>query len=122
MKKHIVLARQRGITLLGLLIVGGILGFFGIVAAQAIPSVSEYLSIKKSLKTIANMNLATVGEIQTKFDATKHLDDIKTLSGKDLIISKRNDKTVIAFAYQKEIPVVEPVFVVIKYAGSTDDK
>jgi Tfp pilus assembly protein PilE len=122
MKKHIALARQRGITLLGLLIVGGILGFFGIVAAQAIPSVSEYLSIKKSLKTIANMGLGTVAEIQTKFDATKHLDDIKTLSGKDLIITKRNDKTVIAFAYQKEIPVIEPVFVVIKYAGSTDDK
>jgi hypothetical protein len=112
--------KQSGITLMGLIFVGGVLGFLGLIAAQAIPSASEYLSIKKNLVTLKNKNLGTVQEIRNAFDATKHLDDIKSLEGKDLKITKVNEKTVIAFEYNKEVTVFEPVFVLIKYKGSTD--
>ena len=111
---------QRGITLMGLIFVGGILGFFGLVAAQAIPSASEYLSIKKNLTTLKNKNLGTVQEIRNSFDGTKHLDDITSLAGKDLKITKVNEKTVISFEYNKEISIIEPVYVLIKYKGTTD--
>ena len=116
LRKH-----QRGITLMGLIFVGGVIGFIGLIAMQAIPSVSEYLAIKKNLKTIVGRNFATVTEIKTQFDGYKHLDDIKSISAKDLVITKTNSKTIISFEYNKEIAVVEPVYVLIKYKGSTAD-
>ena len=39
-----------------------------------------------------------------------------SISGKDLEISKENDRVVIRFAYDKEIELVGPVYLLIKYA------
>jgi hypothetical protein len=42
---------------------------------------------------------------------------ISSIGGKDLQITKENDKVVIRFAYDKEVPLFEPVFLLIKYSG-----
>ena len=42
---------------------------------------------------------------------------ITSISGKDLEITKENDRVVIRFAYNKEVPVAGPVYVLLKYAG-----
>jgi hypothetical protein len=44
---------------------------------------------------------------------------IKSISGKDLEITKENDKVVIRFAYDSEIELMDPVFLLIKYKGSS---
>ena len=38
-------------------------------------------------------------------------------SGKDLDITKENDKVVIRFAYNKELELIAPVYLLIKYEG-----
>ena len=35
------------------------------------------------------------------------------------MITKDNDKVVIQFAYDKEIEIVKPVYILIKYEGSS---
>ena len=42
---------------------------------------------------------------------------ISSISGKDLEVTKENEKLVIRFAYDKEIPLVEPVYLLLKYKG-----
>ena len=42
---------------------------------------------------------------------------ISSISGRDLSITKENDQVVIGFAYDKEIPVMGPVYILIKYEG-----
>jgi uncharacterized membrane protein YhiD involved in acid resistance len=111
--------KQRGISLFGLIFFGAILAFVGIVAAQVIPPLNEYLSIKKFVNEVKTQG-NTVQEIRNAFDAKKHVMDINSISGKDLDITKENDKVKISFAYQKEVPVMGPVFLVIKFSGSSD--
>jgi uncharacterized membrane protein YhiD involved in acid resistance len=110
---------QRGISLFGLLFFGFILAFVGIVTAQVLPPLNEYLSIKKHINTVKSQG-TTVQEIRQKFDATAYAQDIKTLEGKDLDITKENDKIKIKFAYNKEVPVMGPVSLLIKFAGQSD--
>jgi Domain of unknown function (DUF4845) len=111
--------KQQGISLFGLIFFGGILAFLGIVAAQVIPPVNEYLSIKKHVNTVKSQG-TTVQEIRSKFDATAYVQDIKTVTGKDLDITKENDKIKIKFAYNKEVPIMGPVSLLIKFAGQSD--
>ena len=49
---------------------------------------------------------------QQLIDAT-----IVSVLGKELDITKENERVVISFAYEKEIELVGPVFLLIKYAG-----
>jgi hypothetical protein len=42
---------------------------------------------------------------------------IASISGTDLQVTKENDKMVIKFAYDKEVELFEPVFLLIKYRG-----
>jgi Domain of unknown function (DUF4845) len=111
--------KQQGISLFGLIFFGGILAFIGIVAAQVIPPVNEYLSIKKHVNTVKSQG-STVQEIRSKFDSTAYVQDIKTVTGKDLDITKENDKIKIKFAYNKEVPIMGPVSLLIKFAGQSD--
>jgi hypothetical protein len=41
------------------------------------------------------------------------------VAGKELEITKENDKVVIRFGYEKEIELFGPVFLLIKYAGQS---
>ena len=109
---------QRGITLFGLMIWAVILGAGALLAMSVFPTVNEYWTIKKAVDKIAVEGLSTVPEIRASFERTKAIEfAIQSISGKDLKISKENDKVVVAFAYDKEIKLVEPVFLLIKYEG-----
>jgi hypothetical protein len=43
-----------------------------------------------------------------------------SITGKDLTITKENDKVVVSFAYDKEVELVKPVFLLIKFEGRSN--
>jgi hypothetical protein len=109
---------QRGVTLFGLLFWAIFIGFFALVAMRVLPTVNEYLTVKKAVEKIATSGATTVPEIRTAFEKTKEIEySIVSVSGKDLEITKVNEKVVIAFAYDKEIELMAPVYLLIKYEG-----
>ncbi|HEY1102073.1 MAG TPA: DUF4845 domain-containing protein [Burkholderiaceae bacterium] len=108
-------SRQRGLSFLGLLIVGGLIACIGVLAAQAFPTVIEYQAILKAANKSSQGN--TVAEVRKIFDNAAAIDDISSIAGRDLTIAKEGDKVVVSFAYNREIHVAGPVFMVIKYAG-----
>jgi hypothetical protein len=109
---------QRGVTLFGLLFWAIIIGFFALVGLRVLPTVNEYLTVKKAVEKIAASGATTVPEIRTAFEKTKEIEySIVSISGKDLEITKVNEKVVIAFAYDKEIELMAPVYLLIKYQG-----
>lgn len=113
-------AAQRGVTLIGLLMWAIVIGFIGYVLVRAVPTINEYTTIQRAVNKIAASPPATVAEIRKAFDKQKDIEyAIASISGADLDISKENDKVVIAFAYDKEIELIAPVFLVIKYRGSS---
>jgi len=109
---------QRGVSLIGLLFWAIVIGFVGYVAIRVFPTVNEYLTIQSAVNKIASSNPTTVGEIRAQFDKQKEIEySIASISGKDLDITKENDKIVIRFAYNKELELISPVFLLIKYEG-----
>jgi len=109
---------QRGVTLFGLLFWAIVVGFVALIVMKVLPTMNEYFTIQKAVNKIAQEGATTVPEIRAAFERTKDIEySITSISGKDLKITKENDKVVISFAYDKEIELMSPVFLLIKYEG-----
>ena len=110
--------RQRGITLFGLLFWAIVVGFLALVGMRVLPTGNEFFTIQKAVSKIAHEGGTTVPEIRAAFDRSKEIEySITSISSKDLNITKENDKVVISFAYIKEIELMDPVYLLIKYQG-----
>jgi Domain of unknown function (DUF4845) len=110
--------KQRGMSLIGLMAWAIIIGFIGYVAVRVLPTVNEYLTIQRAVDRVAAEAPPTVGEVRKAFEKQKDIEySISSISGKDLEVTKENEKLVIRFAYDKEIPIVEPVYLLLKYKG-----
>ena len=107
--------QQRGISFIGILFVGGVIACTGIIAAQVFPTLVEFQAITKAASKAAAGN--TVPEARSIFDKAAAIDDIKSITGKDLEVTKENEKTVVAFAYTREIHLAGPAFLLLKYNG-----
>jgi hypothetical protein len=119
-KRQATAARQAGLSLFGLLLWAIIIGFIGLVLVRAVPTMNEYFTIKRAVQKLASGGPTTVPEIRNAFDKQKEIEySIQSVSGKDLEITKENDRVVIRFAYDKELELVSPVFLLIKYQGSS---
>jgi hypothetical protein len=109
---------QRGVTLFGLLFWAIILGFLGYVLVRTLPTVNEYMTIQRAVEKVAAAQPATVNEARIAFDRQKEIEySIVSVTSKDLQITKENDKVVISYAYDKEVPIVGPVYILLKYEG-----
>ncbi len=107
--------QQRGLTFVGLLFVGIILAFLGVVVAQVVPTYIEFMAVQKATDKAAAGT--TVAEIRSTFDRAAQIDDIRTIAGKDLEITKQGDRVVVAFDYSREIHQFGPAYRVMKYQG-----
>jgi hypothetical protein len=109
---------QRGLTLFGLMFWALVIGFLGYVLIRTLPTVNEYMTIQRAVNKIAAAAPATVAETRQAFDRQKEVEySITAIGGKDLVITKENDRVIVAFAYDKEVLIYGPVYILIKYAG-----
>jgi hypothetical protein len=108
-------SKQRGISFIGLLFMGSILAMTGVVIAQAVPTYIEYLAIEKATQRASAGQ--SVAEVRSIFDKATEIDAIKSVTGKDLEVTKEGDKVVVAFAYEREIHLAGPAYLTLKYAG-----
>ena len=113
--------RQRGIALGQLVVWGFLLALVAIMGMKTVPSVIEYYTILKNVKTIAGQAgaEATVSEVRSAFIRYADIDNITAITHNDLDIYKDGGRIVISFAYEKKIPLVGPVSIVIDYEGSS---
>lgn len=109
---------QRGVTLFGLMFWAILIGIIALIGLKVLPTMNEYFTIKRAVEKIAQSGATTVPEIRSAFEKQKEIEySITSISGKDLEITKVNDKVVIGFAYNKEIELMSPVYLLLKYEG-----
>jgi hypothetical protein len=114
--------KQQGMTLISLILIGALVIGVAIVAIKTAPSVVEYFSILKVIKAIdasGELKGSSVADIRKSFDKRVYIDDVKSISGADLDISKDGNDIVIAFEYAKKIPIAGNVSLCIDYSGSS---
>ena len=87
-----------------------------------LPTLNEYFTIQSAVNKISAANPTTVGEIRQQFDKQKDIEySIVSITSKDLVITKENEKVVVSFAYDKEVELVNPVFLLIKFEGRSNN-
>ncbi|MDQ6628752.1 MAG: DUF4845 domain-containing protein [Pseudomonadota bacterium] len=112
--------RQRGVTLFGLMFWAIVVGFVALVGIRVLPALNEYFTIKRTVNKISTEG-TTVPEIRGAFERQKDIEySITSISGKDLSITKNDEKIVVAFAYNKEIELMSPVFLLLKFEGHSN--
>ena len=108
-------SKQRGLSFIGLLFVGSMLAMAGVVLAQFVPTYIEYQAVSKAANKAREGN--SVAEVRSIFDKATAIDNISSISGRDLDVTKEGDKIVVSFAYQREIHLTGPAWLTLKYAG-----
>lgn len=113
--------RQRGLSLVVLLFVGLIVVALLMLGAKLVPAVVEYIAIERAVQKIKN-EANTVGEIRAAFDRYATIDGIKSITSRDLDITKEGDRIVISYAYTYNVPLLDNVRLVIDFSGTTRDR
>ena len=111
--------RQRGVSMLGILIICVAIVLVVIGALKVIPTYLEFRNIKAAA-VAAQGGGKTVVDVQKAFDRAANINDITTISGKDLEITKEGNNIVVSFKYEKKVPLFYNVSLLIEYAGSSD--
>ena len=106
--------KQLGVTLSGLIMGAVILIAVALVGMKLAPSYIEFFAIKKAVNAIATEG-NSVAEMRKSFDNRATIDDISTVKGSDLEISKEGGQVVIRAAYRKEVPLVGNVGIYINF-------
>ena len=114
---------QRGVSLSGLLVWGAVIAAVALLGIRVAPEVIDYYKIKKIVaSTAANSSGKTVPEIRAIFGKYADVDHIETITAADLDISKEGNQVVIAFEYEKRIPLFLNVSLLIDFQGSSSER
>jgi hypothetical protein len=117
MRRRAPAAAQRGLSLLGLIILGVLLVFGALITLKIFPTVTEYLAIKRAVIK-ARTDGTDVLTIRNAFDRAAAIDDITSITGKDLLIARDpGGGYTVTFSSEKRIPLAGPASLVIEYKG-----
>lgn len=113
--------RQRGISPIGVLIVGALLGFALLLGFRTVPAINEYMAVQRIIKAVAEEGDrgASVADLRRSFDKRGQIDDVTSITGADLEISKDSGKVQIEVGYERRVPVAGNVSLVIDFHAST---
>ena len=119
MRQQLSFSRQAGISLTGLIFVLAVLGVAAVFALKLIPTYTEYSAIKSAMARAKEAG-GTNREMQVAFDKNADINNVTAIRGSDLVITRDNGTPELSFAYEKRVPLMGNVSLVIDYAGTTD--
>ena len=107
-------------VLVGLLFWAILISVFALILMKVFPAVTEYRTIQSMVNKAAHDGGSTVQDIRNAFDRAASVEyGVTSITGKDLEITKEEDKVVVKFAYDREIELMSPVFLLLKFQGQS---
>jgi hypothetical protein len=110
-------SRQRGMSIITLIFILAVLAVVGAVGLKAFPSVLEYQAVLKAINRAKDEPTPTA--VRVAFDRSAQIDDISSIAGRDLVVTKDGDQNVVSFAYEKEFHMFGPAWLTLKYEGQS---
>lgn len=111
---------QRGVSLGGLLVVLFVLIMAGLLAMKVAPPYMEFASVRKAVASVAGGG--SPAEIRKAFDARAAVDDIASVKGADLDITKEGGAVVVSVYYRKEVPLFSNVGLYFDFSASSKEE
>lgn len=116
-------AGQRGLGVIGLIVVAGLLAGAAMIGMQLVPGVLEYRAARAALHRAVNETGGSVAQIQAAFDRFAAVDDITSVSGKDLDIARQPDGSFVGgFRYEKRVRLFGPASLVLDFQARSDER
>ncbi|HSN21087.1 MAG TPA: DUF4845 domain-containing protein [Usitatibacter sp.] len=112
--------QQRGLSLIGMIVTLAVLGFVGLLAAKLLPSYVEYWGVRKmfaAMEKNGEIN-GTPVQIRHAYDMRNAIEDVRSVSGKDLEISKEGGDTVVSADWSVKVPLVSNISACIDFSAS----
>jgi hypothetical protein len=100
--------KQRGLSLIGLLIVSAVIVFVAIIGFKLLPSYIEYFTIKRVVTDLAygtEVRGGSVRDVQKAFDRRAQIDSISSIRGTDLEVTKVGEGFEVRAAYTVQVPL-----------------
>lgn len=108
--------QQRGVSFLGIVLIGVVVAALGVLAARVAPTVIEYRSIRHAMHQAAQAG-QTPAEVRAAFERARAVGYFDAVTGADLIITRDNQRLLVEFAYQEEIHLFGPAYLLLRYQG-----
>lgn len=114
---------QRGLGLIGLLFGAAFLAMVALVGMQVVPTVTEYFAVKRAVSRAID-GADSAAQIQSAFDRYAAIDDIKAITGRDLLIERdpKSGRWVAEFQYTRKIELFGPASLQLDYRGNSADR
>lgn len=110
--------QQRGLGILSTLCVIIVIVFVVLVTIRVAPTVAEYYAMKRVIGQVVDKTsdqaIRNAYLEQAGFDGMRP----PPVDPRDLEISFNGDRATVSFAYNKEIPLFGPVYLMIKYSST----
>lgn len=111
-------SRQRGLSFIGVIFIGVMAVSAFAIGGQSLPIFMEYKAILKAANK-AKLEM-TVPDVRAAFDRAAQIDDIKSIKGEDLEVTKQGDKVVVGIKYSREIALFGPAYLVYRFRTQTN--
>jgi hypothetical protein len=114
--------KQKGVTLSGFLMWSILLVFGALLGFRIGPPYFEYITIKRHLQAIAQDSEAQSGQrrdVESAFTKRVMIEDVESITARDLIISKEADGVVISAQYTTCRHVVANLSACMDFAPSS---
>ncbi len=110
--------RERGLSLIGMLFFGIVVVMLVVVGMRVLPTALEYMAIKRAIERISTSGETSRTGIVNAFERSAAIDDIVSIQGKDLVVTRDGNKVTISFRYEKRVPLFGPASLLLDYQGS----
>ena len=112
---------QRGVSLTGLIITLAVLGVGGVLGAKLMPAYIEYFAVKKMLASMEQAGdlKGSVRDIRRGFDTRNAIEDVKSVKGEDLEVTKEGGETVLTASWSVKVPMVGNVSACLDFVVTT---
>jgi hypothetical protein len=113
--------KQRGLSLIGLLITSAVVVFFVLIGFKLMPSYIEYFSVQRIIKDLAHqpdLRGASIKEVISAFERRVVIDNISSIHGTDLEITKVGDGFDIRAAWSTRVPLFGNVSACVDFEAS----
>ena len=111
---------QKGLSLIGFVLIAVLAVAVFAIGGQSLPMWLEYQAAVKAANKAATEGASTVPQVRASFDRAAQIDDIKSITGRDLDVTKVNERVVVGFEYEREIPLAGPAYLVYRFSYQTD--
>jgi len=113
--------QQRGLSLIGLIIISAVLVFVAVIGFKLLPAYIEYLSVSRAVTDLARgmeVRGGSVRDVMNAFDRRATIDSITSIQGSDLEVTKQGDGFAIVASYSVRIPLLGNVNACIDFEAS----